>query len=178
MSIKATIEYAKRLINTPYAVWTEGCPLGPGPPFWNGDDVPPSVDDVMEKGTNCVGLINLLSMAVGHETHSNWFKHFEDRGALEAYKPDQIYVPGTMLLREFKDEDGQGHVAMIVSDDELIHSYMNVDAITSFGDMIRNTNRAKLSLGPGVTIEKIEISHSWFEDGTYTHVCLPEHWLK
>jgi hypothetical protein len=173
-AIDVAVAYAKVLQSSgvTYAPWN-GLGIGSGPPFWI-DDRSPTIKDIEEGGTNCVGLINLISVALGNAPQSNWFEYLEKKDVLEPYVHGETYPQGTMIHRRYRDIEDQGHVGMVVSDTELIHSYMYVDPQQSFQEAIRTKDSNYV---PGVTIEPIDKSHSWFEGGTYTHVCRPEHWL-
>jgi hypothetical protein len=167
-AVAGAIQYATKLLGVKYAPWT-GRVIGSGPPFWVNDK-PPSIKEVEGAGANCIGFINLISTALNDRAHSDWFAHLETKGVLEPYVHNKVYPPGTMVLRRYKDVEDQGHVGMIVSDTELVHSYMYVEPHQSFQDSIHAIDA---TYAPGVTIEMIDVSHSWFKEGTYTHACKP-----
>jgi hypothetical protein len=172
--VEAAAMYAKRLqsLGVSYAPWKGGS-IGSGPPFWI-DDKSPALEEIKEGGTNCLGLINLIAMALGVKPQSNWFEYLEEKDVLEPFEHGKVYPLGTMVLRKYKDLGDQGHVAMVVSGTEIIHSYIYVDADQTFVESIHSIESSR---GPGVTIEPVDVSHSWFEGGTYTHACRPKNWL-
>jgi hypothetical protein len=174
IAVNIALGYAKGLqsLGVSYAPW-KGDSIGSGSPFWI-DDISPAIKDIKKGGANCIGLINLIVMALDNKSQSNWFEYLEKHGVLEPFEHGEVYPKGTMVLRRYKDLEDQGHVAMMVSDTEIIHSYMYIDPDQSFQEAIHSSES---TYGPGVTIEPIDVSNSWFEKGTYTHICRPKYWL-
>ena len=165
-SIIKSIEYSKKLIDTPYIWWFRKDKIDRESPFYTEDKKCPSIESIKEKGVNCAGLINLISRNSGKKPFGGtiyWFEY--NRKNLIDFNILNKYPPGSMLLRQFNDEHDQGHLAMIIDDTNLIHCYPN-----SFKPI-----RGKCF--PGVKMEKINISHQWDKNGFYTHVLLPEYWL-
>jgi hypothetical protein len=170
--IERALLYARSLLGTRYAPWNGGI-IGSGTPFWIDTELP-SGDKIATDGANCVGLINLISLSLNNESRDNWFDYLNKKEVLELYDPGQVYPRGTMVLRKYKDIEDQGHVGVIVFNDEIIHSYMRIDPDRTFQDSICSPNP---DYRPGTVIEKIGDSHTWFEGGTYTHICKPEFWM-
>jgi hypothetical protein len=173
-AVNIALKYAKFLqsLGVSYAPWKGGS-IGSGSPFWVNNKSP-AIKDIAEGGTNCVGLINLIAMAVGVKTQSNWFEHLEKKGMLEPFKRGKVYPKGTMVLRKYKDIEDQGHIAMVVSDTEIIHAYMYINPHQSFEEAIHSNETTRQ---PGVIIEPIDVCLSWYKGGTFTHVCRPQNWL-
>ena len=77
------------------------------------------------------------------------------------------YPVGTLLLREYRSVDDQGHVAMVCQNekndplfDKIIHSCYTMEPSDG-----------------GVTITTLGRSHFAFTEGTYQYVVLPEDWI-
>tara|TARA_B100001094_G_C18184610_1_gene802972 strand:+ start:2904 stop:3476 length:573 start_codon:yes stop_codon:yes gene_type:complete len=172
-------------INPKYVWWTsdmENC----GPQSYSDSNDIVDFDIIKENGINCVGLINIIRRCLNLEipglNESNyaggtyeWFKYLKKNKKLKKFNINKIYPNGTLLLRDYKNEFDQGHVAIIyesnkenILESKLLHAYAN----TGFNKF--NNKHVE----PGLTIDsELQISHNWFENGTYTHICLPENWL-
>jgi cell wall-associated NlpC family hydrolase len=170
--VEKALLYSQRLIGIKYGPWIGGV-IGSGSPFWIDNELP-STDKIGVGGINCVGLINLISLFLNNEPRSDWFDYLDKKNALEPYDSRKIYPRGTLVLRRYRDIEDQGHVGIIVSDDEILHSYMRIDPDRTFRESIHSANS---DYGPGVVVEKIDDSHTWFEGGTYTDICAPEFWM-
>ncbi len=162
---------------TPYSPWNETIGFTPGPPFWL-DKTLPSIEEIREKGVNCLGLVNLVSLVSGNTSRMDWFDELRARGVLEPFDraPRDDYPPGTLLLRPYKDpEHDQGHYAIVVEERGVIaHAFARIPEGKTFEELIKSGE----NLPPGVVVESVQISDGWFSGGTYTHVCLPGDWIK
>ena len=156
-------------------------------PFWAHDGRPPAANIIRLQGCSCAGLVNLMRRQVGLpvpgiEQKRNryaggtayWFEYLKKRRALRPFNISEPYPQGTLLLRAFRNEIDQGHLAIIYSDHfenvlyaKLIHSYP-----------LGATPRPGRKVLGGVKIDPtIGSSHFWRPLGFYTHACLPENWL-
>lgn len=195
IAVEKALNYAVSLKDTPYVFWTFSrlllCDFMKHYMYVSTlqDDLP-SIDEIKEKGTNCAGLTNLIRRHLGLSipginkldeykypggTYA-WFNYLERKGRLEKFDYTKSYPSGTLLLRNYKDINDQGHVAIIYAQhkdsvlfSKVIHSY---------------PKEWNLELGkttPGVTIDAtVGQSHfGWFPEqcGFYTHVCYPKNWL-
>lgn len=180
------LNFINTLIGTKYIFWypnMEGC----GEQSYVSDDVLPTAETIRNIGINCVGVINLVRRYLNLEipglkdNHkyaggtSQWFYYLKKNKKLKKFSIRKNYPAGTLLIRNYKNEKDQGHVAIIykksksVLFSELIHSY-TIDKYCP-----ENFNR---KLEPGLCIDKtVGQSYFWNENGYYTHICLPDDWL-
>jgi len=165
----STIErYIQELIGTKYVWWREGDDITSAAPFYAENGPCVSIETVRDKGVNCAGFLNLIcrlvrtkipgidekiSMAGGTYI---WFSYLNNKRLLLPFDTSKIYPPGTIVLRDYVNEEDQGHLALIISNSRLAHSGSE----------------------NGIHVdESVLISHNWIESGYYTHVCLPEAFL-
>jgi hypothetical protein len=124
----------KRLEGTRYVWWQEGMRCGPAPPFYAADAPPPSDYHVRRDGINCAGLINLIRRALslpiaGVATGDYyaggtyaWTQHFQTAGLLDKYNPTCFYPAGTLLVRPYADPEDQGHLAVLLEQNQVGHA--------------------------------------------------------
>lgn len=170
--------------NIKYAWWYEGDIINDQGPFYyehnSENKEAPSIQRIQKEGINCAGFLNVcfkhLQINLPDEGGGTegWFEHYKNKqknnqGKFFEINTDFIYPVGTLLLRDYHNEEDQGHVAMVydsskkLKDTKIIHAY-------SSSAMNRELN------DPGIIVEDFSISHSWF-NGTYTHVVLPYQWM-
>ena len=159
-----------------------------GPQAYAEDNTIVDFDTIKQKGINCVGLINIirrcLALKIPGLKKSNyaggtyeWYKYLKKHKKLHKFNINKSYPSGTILIRKYKSETDQGHVAIIknnndetVLEQKLIHAYSNT--------ILSHEYNTQKYFEPGLTIDdSVSQSHSWYLEGTYTHVCLPENWL-
>ena len=160
---------------TAYAPWNETVGSSAGPPFWLNTTLPP-IEEIRDKGLNCVGLLNLVSLVAGGPTHENWFEELDARKVLKPFDRTEMgdYPPGTMLLRQYSDDvHDQGHFAIVFEGEEVAHAFARMTPGKTFGELTQSGKQ----LPSGVVIESVDISDAWFDGGTYTHVCNPGDWI-
>lgn len=197
MSSKTDIvlNYANSLIGTKYKWWkVADNTLGNKGPFWASDEPLPTVCKIRSCSCSCTGLINLMrrklglsvpGVLLGHKYAggiSQWFLYLGDKslnngnGKLETFDINVKYPIGTLLIRNYRDENDQGHVAVIFSEgktnvlyEKIIHSYS--DSPFSSEDKL---------VEPGIAVTLLGTSHFYTADpkGYYTHACLPDDWLS
>ena len=119
--VENALRYTQRLSGIPYSPWSDGS-IGSGPPFWVDSELPP-VERVREDGMNCIGLINLVSLSLGNHARDNWFEYLSEKGVLEKYRANRVYPRGTLLIRPYASIEDQGHVAITVSDFEIMNVF-------------------------------------------------------
>ena len=119
-----------------------------------------------------------------------WFHYLDVKGRLIPFDESNKYPIGTMLLANYENDQHQGHVAVVSSDDVNILKQMIIHATSDLG---YNESIKKKILNVGDTREDtyeamkgqlIDIldakgnptgkKEPWFK---VTHVCLPENWL-
>jgi cell wall-associated NlpC family hydrolase len=185
----AVLSYASTLIGVPYRWYREGDPIQGDDKFWatNGPPVSRAEIDKQDKCIVCTGLINLMRRFVGLPipgldgslndiggdrypgTTSIWFAHLARTGRLEPLDVANVYPHGTLLLANFQNvETDQGHVAVVLGDQQILHAYPEI----AYKDSQDLVNVGKTA------ITSFHESHFWVPGGYYTHVCLPEHWLS
>lgn len=152
---------AKEYIGIPYKPWNPNLSLyGDHGPFWSFNGPEPSFDRVKKELLNCVGFINVLRRHLNLEIPGateqtyyaggtyEWFVYLDSRGKLRPYREGKEYPRGTLLIRRFRDQNDDGHVAIVIGKNRVIHS------IRSLG----------VCEGP-----------LW--EGYYEYACLPHDWL-
>ena len=165
----ATIEnYIQELVGTKYVWWREGDDVTGAAPFYSENGARVSIETVRAEGANCAGFLNLICRFAGTKipgVDENipmaggtyvWFSYLNDRGLLQPFDASKTYPAGTIVLRDFINEEDQGHVTLVISNGKLAHS--------------GSENGIHMD-------ESVMISHNWIENGYYTHVCLPEAFL-
>ncbi len=188
--------YALSLLTIPYRWYREGEVIEGDDKFWSKNGPPPSSQQIQEedKCIVCTGLINLMRRYNGLSipgldgsldehgliypgTTGIWFQYLFMKGRLESIDITKKYPRGTLLLRNFmNNEEDQGHVAVLLTDEsdsifheKIIHAYSDVDYEISLKDNITNVGI--------VGISQFQYSHGFDEKGYYTHICLPDLWL-
>lgn len=158
-------EYINTLTSTPYVWWKEGDKVGKGTPFWAENGQTPSAELIKKDGCNCAGFINLICRFlrkpipglndiddpytewVGGSWY--WFQYLKNKNQLEQFNPNNVYPEGTIILRDYKSEDDQGHLALFLKGGRVAHCYP----------------------GKGIVIEdSILDSHYWVKEGYYSHI--------
>lgn len=165
----------KKFLGVKYRWWFDGDSIDSKGPFYYENAPCPSLDIINIEGINCAGFINLVArdsnvdLPLEGGGTDGWFKKLSKENKLEKIDVNKVYPKYTLLLRDYTNENDQGHLAFtynenILNESKIVHAY-------SKSEINRNLNL------PGVIIEDFKISHHWF-NGTYTHVCYPKDWLK
>lgn len=123
--------YAESLLGTPYSWWRNGqtC-LGDTPPFYAAEGPPP----VAPPALNCAGFINCLARHQGRPipgvadqlwyaggTYA-WYEELSPKCRQVPPSIDELPVD-TLLLRRFRDEADQGHLAVVCTGKRIIHCW-------------------------------------------------------
>jgi len=163
------MDYILKLVDkTPYVWWKGGqSTFQETAPFYC--KTLPSVVTVQTNGTNCAGLINLIQLTRGLEVpgvSTNeyyaggtyvWFEHLKEK--LKPIDVTKSYVAGSLLLRQYRSEEDQGHLAVLYTsgpllEQRLLHCYPD----------------------KGVTIDDtVKESHDWIKEGYYEYIV--ENWF-
>ena len=202
--IGEALDYAVSLRGCLYKYWRVGDPmLGDFAPFYSSNGKPPSENQIREGGLNCAGLVNLVRRNAGLDVPGveqkyqyaggtyAWFRHLRKTGYLIPLRKrdNGIYAapPGSLLLRPYKNENDQGHMALVCSSGRLTHAYPSDYASQGPLSIGGQTVKRVLPLGlqaPGVVADQdAEIPHSWHGlrqgafRGYFTHWCPPAGWL-
>lgn len=189
--VKKALTFAKKLVGIKYKWWTpQTNMLEDGAPQWSVNKKNKELNKI--DGTNCAGFINLirrhLKLTIPGTEIKNykypggtyiWFKTLYKKGLLEEFNPKKSYPAGTLLLRNFKNNYDQGHVAVIYKENK--DNVFLSKIIHSFSDTEYNP-KSTYSL-PGVTIEPLGRIFFFFKidknnKGYMTHICYPKYWLS
>jgi len=133
--INQALTYGLSLLHTKYLLWKDD-DTNPDYIFYvNGV---PSNRDIRIKGVNCAGFINLVRQSIGRTMiepageigkmcyggTGYWYELLSSRNVLENYNKDKKYPRGTLLLRKYRNENDQGHVAIVFNGyPYVLHSY-------------------------------------------------------
>ena len=171
----------------PKYVWWNNTMENCGPQSYTESNDIVNFDIIKKTGINCVGLINIIRRCLklhipGFETSNyaggtyEWFKYLKKNKKLKKFNIKKSYPTGTLLIRKYKNSYDQGHVAIVKEQDNS--SILNQKLIHAYPDENADENNSTQHLSPGLTVDdSVSKSHSWYQEGTYTHVCLPENWL-
>ena len=137
----------------------------------------PTDEYLKENGTNCAGFINLLRHFTGRSVPGEgewrggtggWYDYLSDQGVLEKFDVERDYPIGTLFLRQYRDIEDQGHVAVYYSPDSDSKTVLNGTIIHSYSD----------EEGGRIGLTPMRMSHYWdSEEGYYEYAVLPENWL-
>lgn len=179
-NIIKSLEYGVKLIGTPYDYWRGGENQKEAPMFAENGPPPNKLDIV---SANCAGLCNLVLRSIGKKLP--YSENTKTIGGTESYfdfyknksyefNINNTYPMGTLLMRDYRDLNDQGHVAILLEgkgrDSLVLQSHVE-------GEYFESTN-------PGVNaMYTLEESNKFFKnaDGTgcyYERVVLPEDWLE
>ena len=182
--VEKAINYAKQFIGVKYVGWNpeSGSPQKNCAPFWIDNNPPPPIELIKKNGLCCVGLtnlirrymdlqipglvddeLNLLNFIGGTE---NWFHYLKENNRLKKIDYKEKVPVGTLLLQNYNEID-QGHVAIIIDQDErgLFYS-TKIHAIDHSNKVDNKYNK--------VLVEKF---NDYFYYSRYTHICYPEDWI-
>lgn len=150
------------LLGIPYKWWDPSVSCsGDHGPFWAFNGPLPSRDQLEEEHMNCAGFLNLVCRGLGVPipgaikadfyaggTHA-WYVYLQQKGVLRPFGSWGIYPPGTLLLRRYVSEEDQGHLAIYMGPDSIVHSWPE----------------------KGSCVDTIQPDY-------YEFVCLPQDWMS
>lgn len=130
------LSYAKSFLGIPYRWWNPNvsCCENTGP-FWAAEGTEVPLEEVVRGHVNCAGLLNLLCRKFGIEIPGStsrhfyaggtvsWWSYFEERQMLEPFDSTKEYPVGTILLRKYRSEEDQGHIAIVCESFKIIHAW-------------------------------------------------------
>ena len=177
MNTQIAISYALGLVGLPYKWYRQGEPVTGDDKFYASNNPAPDPAKLHEekKCIVCTGVINLMRRCLNLHvpppgTTDVWFAYLQQNDWLEPFDIHTSYPVGTLLLRDFGDmQTDQGHVAVLLENNKILHAYAEKDYDESRPDEI-----------VGVCgISDLDYSHYFYGDeGYYTHICRPVHWLQ
>jgi hypothetical protein len=170
--VDIALKFAKSLIGIKYTRWTKNNEVD----FYC--DELPSMNKLKIQGINCTGLINVMMLKVGLDIPDGkvvrggtyfWFNYFKKNKVLEPFDYTKQYPIGTLLIRKYRDEEDQGHVAVFYS------KYKKDPTKTLYGTIIH----AYDDDGKG-QVGLTQLGYSHFHDGIgyYEYIVLPKNWLS
>lgn len=172
-TIRAATKYARTLVGCPFKWWIPGTEISPFDPFYTKAPMDQDYSKLYTKdyvklhGVNSAGLINLVAHHIGVKPVGGsimWMgKHVMD---LQPFNSEKSYPNTTILIREYRSSNDQGHMALVVDDKKIIHAYPPSEIPTEY------------LVYPGVCVEDWDISNNWVDDGFYDYAILPENWIK
>jgi hypothetical protein len=135
--------------------------VGDQGPFWAVNGPLPSREEIEKGGMNCAGFLNLVCRGLGQPipglvkadfyaggTHA-WYVYLQQKGVLRAFGSWHIYPQGTLLLRRYVSEEDQGHLAIYMGPNSIVHSWPE----------------------KGSCFDTIQSEY-------YEFICLPEDWMS
>jgi len=174
------INYGVNLVGIPYDYWLGDDNQRVAPMFAEDGPIVHKLDIA---SVNCAGLCNLMLRSVGKKLP--YSTNTKSRGGTESYfdfyrnkslefNIDDLYPRGTLLLRDYRDLNDQGHVAVLIEgkgkESLVLQSHVEGKYFESHT--------------PGVnTMYTLEESNKFFKDKNgkgcyYERVVLPENWLE
>ena len=162
IKVRRALAKAEEYMGIPYSAWRPDVSCyGDHGPFWSYNGPAPSFDRVKRELLNCVGLINVVRRDLGLEIPGadeqryyaggtyEWFTYLDHKKKLKKFEPSRIYPDGTLLLRCFRSQEDDGHVAIICGPNQVVHS-------------IRDQGVCRSQIWPDY----------------YEYVCAPADWLQ
>lgn len=124
------------LLGVPYKWWDPSVSCaGDHGPFWAFNGPLPSRQTIEEGHMNCAGFVNLICRTLsipipGADANYYyaggtrlWYEFLKDKGVLKPFKPWIVYPEGTLLLRDFKHNGDEGHLAIYMSPNCVAHAW-------------------------------------------------------
>lgn len=173
------IEFGAKILGTPYTWWT-GTSRDREDIFYF--DGMPTREKLEKYGVNCAGLVCLMRHAAGASVIKSddrdrggvgwWHSYFKNRGFLMEFDDTVDYPVGTLFLREYRNTDDQGHLAIYYSKSNT----KTKESKVLYGTIIHAY--ADSSDCGQVGLSRMGTSHFWNgSSGYYEHAILPENWL-
>lgn len=184
MATQTAIDFAMELVGTKYKYWhpeDKAANVNDGP-FWASTDPLPSIETIKASSCNCGGLINLMRRKLGLSIPGlsegwdipggtpAWDWYLGQKNRWEPYDPKQEYPDGTLMFRPYSTPFDQGHLAVKIQGNYLLHSFPNEEY---------DPDSAPL-LEPGIDASvPFEVSQGLDKGGYYKFICRPENiWEK
>lgn len=172
-AIQKAIDYGITLVDTPYDYWNNTNTKINAPMFAiNG----PVVHKSKIVSVNSAGLINLILRFLGKKLPKDsngiiggvksYYEYYTNYS--EDFSIETTYPIGTLLIRNFKDNNDQGHLAIII-EEKGKHSKI----LQSF---VSGKNLKSISEGVSISCTIIDI-HNLNQEGYFKKAVLPQNWL-
>lgn len=124
------------LLGIPYRWWDPSVSCaGDHGPFWAFNGPLPSRKQIEEGKLNCAGFVNLICRTLGVPipgADSNhwyaggtgaWYDSLKEQGVLQPFLSSNVYPEGTLFIRQYKSEEDQGHLAISMGPNRIVHSW-------------------------------------------------------
>lgn len=124
------------LLGIPYRFWDPSVSCaGDHGPFWAHNGPLPSKERIQKEQMNCAGFVNLICRSLGVPIPGAdaldyyaggtrvWYEYLREKGVLLPFKSWLIYPEGTLLIRDYKTEEDQGHLAIYMGPNSIVHSW-------------------------------------------------------
>jgi len=187
------MEYLDEFVKfkVPYRWWKIEMDFKSDDMFYTEDGEPPTALKIIQtdKSVLCAGLINLARRFMGLKipqielsnqtiikgTTWSWFRILDKKEPIDITK---TYPIGTLLMKDYTNEYDQGHLAIIATNPTSTHpNSINTQQIIH-SIPFYPIDSPLLNVGY-VCYTQFELSHYYLDGRTfYTHICLPEFWLK
>lgn len=159
--VDAILFIAEQFLGIPYKPWDPNVTCyGNHGPFWAFHAPCPTLMEIKKGQMNCAGFINLLRRVYDQEIPGvyeesyyaggtyEWYIYLDSREILIPFDKNMDYPRGTLLLRKYRDEKDDGHLAIITGKGTVIHS-----------------------------IKEKGVVHDSLWPGYYEYVCFPMDWI-
>ena len=148
----------------PYRWWKPGFDI----PIYNIDTLP-STETLKKQGLWCSGLLNVIMLSTGNKAIGGteaWYKYLiTSYSTYNLSQNNDMLVPkGSIVFSNYENEDKQGYIAIITSDNKSIEK----------STILHCVGREKITdelYGPGVIEESIKPT-------LFSHVCIGTSWNK
>lgn len=179
-NISEIMDWACSLIDVKY-VWVcdKNYVITNNVPMYGVFDSLPTMEYILANGCNCVGLINLIRLKLnkkipGHNNNmivkcncvgsiSAWIRNLNNINQLEIFDPNAKYEKGTLLISKTLG-NSFGHMAIVMEDDKILHSYSNVKMPTDG------------LISPGICISELSFVTDMMKLN-FHYVCHPNIWM-
>jgi hypothetical protein len=180
MSINAVntqnlLQWAQTLIGIKYKfVMNNGLEIINPIPMYGIYSEIPNYDFIKSNGCNAVGLINLLRLKnnkniPGHNDQEIidliyigslglWFRELNKIQSLQKFNKDSEYCVGTLLIKKVSEYDYFGHMAIVVENNQILHSYSETNQINDIYN------------DPGICLSNMS-------NFSFDFICYPDIWL-
>ncbi len=130
------ISVGKLYLRVPYRFWDPNVSCyGDCGPFWAFEGGAPPRQRVQKEQLNCAGFVNVVCRHLGIKIPGveeqsyyaggtyEWYVYLDGKKRLHPYVEGVDYPAGSLLLRRYRSEQDQGHLAIVFGPGKVIHSY-------------------------------------------------------
>lgn len=130
------ISYGKLYLGVPYRWWNPDISCyGDSGPFWAFEGGAPTQSRVKTEHLNCAGFLNVICRHMGIKIPGvdeksyyaggtyEWYVYLDRNKKLKPYVEGAEYPVGSLLLRNYRNIEDQGHIALVYGSGKHIHSW-------------------------------------------------------